>query len=219
MTLEQLKEREAAMLSKGPIAPEDAEEYAAIQDQIGKAELRGASTEDLQKQKDALYGKGGVMSPGDAALADAAQAEIARRENPDVGASRMTHDEFVEKYTAGTTGDVGLARMKAKLYAGAAESGYDIPDWFFTSFGESDAGYESRQGYREQMKEGRAGSQAPGMTLAERAGVGFLDGSVVGKTTRETAAERIEVKVTIDNQGQASITGTSGPSVTAGPGT
>jgi hypothetical protein len=107
--------------------------------------------------------------------------------------------------------------MKAKLYAGAAESGYDIPDWMFTSFGESAANYEARQGYKGQMQDGRQ-AEAPGMTLAEKLGFGFLDGSTAGKTTRE-AAVPIEVKVTIDNQGVASITGTSSPSVTAGPGT
>ena len=159
-----------------------------------------------------------MVSDADAASLDQIDAEIKRKENPHVGAPRMTHDEFVSKYTAGTAGDVGLAKLKAKLYAGAAESGYDIPDWMFTSFGESDANYEARQGYKGQMQDGRQ-AEAPGMTLAERLGFGFLDGSVAGKTTRETAAERIEVKVTIDNQGVASITGTSSPSVTAGPGT
>ena len=217
-TVEQMTARSAEILAKGPMTAEDAEEYGALQDQIAKSELRNTSTEDLQKQKNAIYGKGGVVSDADAASLDQIDAEIKRKENPDVGAQRMTHDEFVDKYTAGTTGDVGIARMRAKLYAGAAERGIDIPDWFFTSFGESDTNFEDRQRYREQMKDGRAGSEAPGMTAAERLGFGFLDGSVAGKTTRETAVP-IEVKVTIDNQGVASITGTSGPSVTAGPGT
>jgi len=221
-TVEQMQAASAEILAKGPMTPEDAAEYGALQDQIGKAELRGASTEDLQKQKDALYGKGGVMSPGDAALADAAQAELDRRKNPDAGAPAvglLSQQDFVTGYTgAGAEGqNLTLAKMRANVFANAMQDkGEQMPEWMYQAMGETDEERGWRDRYKDTMAESRKGER-PGAAAAWAltGPVGdLLPGDQAGKVVNQHA-ERVEVHVTIDNTGQASITGTSSPSVTA----
>lgn len=229
-TVDQMKARSEELLSKGPMTPEDAEEFGVLQDQLAKSELRNTSDDDLRKQKDALYGKGGVMSEDDAAAADRLQAEIKRRENPDVGAFKsLTNDEFVQDYAAGTKGDVSVAKARAKIAAAGAENGVDIPDWMFVGLGESDASYESRQRYKEQIKGAKKPEGSPDMSVPETLGYGWLTGgSSVGKTqgesvpmdARELSAAATDLKAAAKSlqaaSPQASITGTTGPSTAPG---
>jgi len=203
----------AEILAKGPMTPEDAAEYGALQDQIAKSELRNTSTEDLQKQKNAIYGKGGVVSDADAAEADRITAEIKRKENPDVGATApglLSQKDFVEEYVnAGAEGqNLTLAKLRANMFANALQgNGEMMPEWVFKTMGETDEEHAARDHYKGSMAESRA-----------LPGIGELPGDQAGKVANQHA-DRVEVHVTIDTKGQASITGTSGPSVTAGPGT
>jgi hypothetical protein len=212
-TVEQMQAASAEILAKGPMTPEDAAEYGALQDQIAKSELRNTSTEDLQKQKNAIYGKGGVVSDADAAEADRITAEIKRKENPDVGATApglLSQKDFVEEYVnAGAEGqNLTLAKLRANMFANALQgNGEMMPEWVFKTMGETDEEHAARDHYKGSMAESRA-----------LPGIGELPGDQAGKVANQHA-DRVEVHVTIDTKGQASITGTSGPSVTAGPGT
>ena len=118
----------------------------------------------------------------------------------------LTHDQFVAKYAelAGDNGDksdwTGAAGYQRRVGQIASSLEAD-PQYDFTAFGNKMIGGDANEAQKRLVEDYRS-QQISG-------------GGQGGKM----AAVPIEVKVTIDNQGVASITGTSGPSVTAGPGT
>ena len=233
-TLDQLKAREKEMLSKGPIAPEDVEEFGALQDQIAKSELRNTSTEDLQKQKNAIYGKGGVVSDADAAELDRLDAEIKRKENPDVGATQpglLSQQDFVEGYVnAGAEGqNLTMAKMRANVFANAMQGkGEQMPEWMYQAMGETAEERSWRDRYKTSMAEGKKGERpfAP-MVYGALGPLGDMPGDEAkrvesGRAVQgsnelvNAAAELRNAAEALKNASQPSITGVSGPSTAPG---
>ena len=233
-TLDQLKAREKEMLSKGPIAPEDVEEFGALQDQIAKSELRNTSTEDLQKQKNAIYGKGGVVSDADAAELDRLDAEIKRKENPDVGATQpglLSQQDFVEGYVkAGAEGqNLTMAKMRANVFANAMQGkGEQMPEWMYQAMGETAEERSWRDRYKTSMAEGKKGERpfAP-MVYGALGPLGDMPGDEAKRVERgravqgsnelvNAAAELRNAAEALKNASQPSITGVSGPSTAPG---
>jgi chemotaxis protein histidine kinase CheA len=233
-TLDQLKAREKEMLSKGPIAPEDVEEFNALQDQIAKAELRNTSDEDLQRQHDAIYGNGGSISDVDAAQADALQAEINRRAgyvaNPEA-TQLLSQEDFVQGYVgAGAEGqNLTLAKMRAGVFANAMQGkGEQMPEWMYRAMGETDEERGWRDRYKTSMAEGKKGERPYAPLIWGMLGpMGDLPGdeakrvengrAVQGGNELVNAANELRSAAdALRNASQPSITGVSGPSTAPG---
>jgi colicin import membrane protein len=233
-TLDQLKAREKEMLSKGPIAPEDVEEFNALQDQIAKAELRNTSDEDLQRQHDAIYGNGGSISDVDAAQADALQAEINRRAgyvaNPEA-TQLLSQEDFVQGYVgAGAEGqNLTLAKMRAGVFANAMQGkGEQMPEWMYRAMGETDEERGWRDRYKTSMAEGKKGERPYAPLIWGMLGpLGDLPGdeakrvengrAVQGGNELVNAANELRSAAdALRNASQPSITGVSGPSTAPG---
>jgi chemotaxis protein histidine kinase CheA len=234
LTLEQAKAREQEMLANGPIAPEDMAEFQDVQDQIAKGELRGASEADIQGQINAIYGKGGVMSPEDEATADRLQGELNRRkgEGGFVAPGLLSQQDFINKYIeAGGEGDSAtLARMRAGVFANAMQgNGERMPEWMYTAMGETEEQSYWRSEYKARMGEGKKGERAyagmieagmgmPGVPWHEtEAGrVEYQRAAQGGEELRDAAAQLKAAAAAMQNASQPSITGVSGPSTAPG---
>jgi hypothetical protein len=214
------------MLAAGPMDEGTFAEFAVLQDAIKQAELRNMSDKDLQKQKDALYAKGGVMSADDTAEADRLQGEMARRgiaaDAEAAARGPMSKAQFDEMYAGAGEGGM-LARMRAGVFANSmVGNGSEMPEWMYAATGENDEERFAREEYRARRAERAASGSGPdalGLTDAVKfedvdrvnRGGGMQEANENFAILAASAKVAAEALALVKNNNVASITGTTGP--------
>lgn len=222
-TVGEALQRKNELLESGVLTADQMEEVARLDAFVKESRIKTATTEDLQKQKNAIYGKGGEVSPEDAATLDLIDAQLASRKKTDFeryaeqdpyAVKKMTEQDFVNEFalSADEGADIEDEKARARRYAFAVQQGFgtDALDLYGRVAGENDAQRAMVSRYKTDHAEGvglsrgtNAAMTAIGTGLTAMGPIGELLAAFMSLSVgaKEAANELSKVS------GQPSITG------------